>query len=163
IGRSIASVLYWFMRIEDRLEEKLAVRRDVSRQRKAAMAARAEEEARRKMAAEASRLAAEEAERRAAAEQERLGTLAAGPRAADQADYLDYREDESRSADAAAQKAQLLATEEARRQEEAGRLARAEQSPDDERAPAPEHGQERHPVAQDAAEEGARVAAEEAI
>ena len=160
-GRSAVQVIGWIARARDRLDEQIAWRRDVTRARREAIAARAAEEARQKVAAEAERLAAEEAERRVEGEAERLATLRAVRYAADEAAYLASQEAQLRVADELAQKAAMLAAEEASRQEEAARFATAHrmqgarQAGDDRVANA-------RRAFEEAAQEAERLAAEEA-
>jgi gamma-glutamylputrescine oxidase len=124
-GRAVAQFVFWSMRINDVLDEQLARRRDASRRRDEAMAARAAEEAKRKVGAEAARLAAEQAQARAAAEAERLATIASMRRAAEEAAFLEAQAAQQRAAEEAAQKAELLAAEEARREAEEADARRA--------------------------------------
>jgi glycine/D-amino acid oxidase-like deaminating enzyme len=158
IGRAAAPVLYWFMRVRDGLDERLAWRRDSARQRKEALAAQVAEEARRRVAAQAAQLAAEQAERRSAAEAEQRATMQAVRRAAEEADHLADQEAELRAADDSAQKAALLAAEEAQR-EEAERAAQAGRWAAQERAQRAEEAARR---AEEAAEAAARAAEAEA-
>jgi hypothetical protein len=166
-GRAVAQAVYWSMRLHDAVDEKLARRRDASRRRSEALAARVAADARRKVAAEAARLAAEEAARRAAAHAERVAAVASMRRAADEVAFLEVQE-EQRAADEAAQKAELLAAEEARREaeDEAERVAmearryraeHAEQWAAEERA-----RRAMEAAAREAADQSAHIAAEEA-
>jgi hypothetical protein len=167
-GRAAAQVVYWSMRIHDALDEQLARRRDLSRRRNEALAARVAEEAKRKVAAEAARLAAAEAERRTAAEAERLAAVASMRRAADEAAFLEVRQAELRAAAEAAQKAELLAAEEARREadEEAERqameVARHEAELAEQRAAEARARLALEAAAREADDQSARIAAEEA-
>src|SRR5215470_3195194 len=68
LGRVTAQAMFWVMRASDALDEEISRRRIVARRRHEAFAARAAEEARHRVAAQAQRLAAEEDDRRAAAE-----------------------------------------------------------------------------------------------
>ena len=156
-GRSAVQVIAWFARARDGLDEQIAWRRDVTRARQEALAARVAEEARQKAAAEAERLAAEEAERRAEGEVERLATLRAVRHAADEAAYLASQEAQLRVADESAHKAAMLAAEEASRQEEAAahRMHGAQQAGNDRVANA-------RRAFEEAAQEAERLAAEEA-
>jgi gamma-glutamylputrescine oxidase len=167
-GRVAAQGIYWSMRLQDVVDEQVARRRDAIRRRDEAMAARAAEDARRKVAAEAARLAAVDAERRAAAEVERLGAVASMRRAADEAAFREAEEAELRAADEAAQKAELLAAAEARREEEeeaehrARENARAMAEQAERRAA--EHRAQRalEAAAREAEDQSAHIAAEEA-
>jgi len=167
-GRVVAQGIYWSMRLQDVVDEQVARRRDAIRRRDEAMAARAAEDAKRKVAAEAARLATVDAERRAAAEVERLAAIASMRRAADEAVFREAEEAELRAADEAAQKAELLAAAEARREEEEEVEHRARENArvmaEQAERRAAEHRAQRalEAAAREAEDQSAHIAAEEA-
>jgi gamma-glutamylputrescine oxidase len=167
-GRAGAQLVFWSMRISDRVDEQLAHRRDASRRRSEVLAARAAAEAERKAAAEAARLAAEQAEHRAAAEAERLAAVAFMRRSADEAAFRELQEAQQRAADEAAQKAELLAAEEARREAQEAAERRAYEAARHEAELAEQRAAEERArvameaAARDAEDQSSRMAADEA-